>query len=162
MHAALKFAEALQNEELQALTHRLTIELYGSLGATGKGHGTDKAVLLGLEGETPEQVDPDCIPDRLKKIRESGEILLLKQIPVKFSETKDLFFHRKALPYHANGMRFTATDKLDQIILTKDYYSVGGGFVVSETAAAADRLDDGNCPIPFPSLPAMESGREGW
>ena len=150
MRAALRFAESLQDETFLDQVDKLTVDLYGSLGATGKGHGTNKAVLLGLEGELPDQIDPDCIPGRLEKIRQSGKILLLNRIPVEFNETKHLLFHRKALPYHSNGMRFTAYDRTGQIILEKDFYSVGGGFVVSETSAAADRLSSDDTCLPFP------------
>lgn len=150
MRAALRFAVALQDGTSLDQVNKLTVDLYGSLGATGKGHGTNKAVLLGLEGELPEQIDPDCIPARLEKIRQSGKIQLLNRIPVRFNETEHLLFHRKALPYHSNGMRFTAYDQMGRVVLQKDFYSVGGGFVVSEAVAAADHLSNDDTCLPFP------------
>ena len=150
MRAALAFANTLQALDIIANTGRLTIELFGSLGATGKGHGTDKAVMLGLEGEAPDLIDPTIIPARLEDIRQSGWLSLLKQWPVRFDEKTDLIFHRKVLPYHSNGLRFTAYDKADKLLLSKDYYSVGGGFVVSGESAAQDRLTDDDTALSYP------------
>lgn len=157
MRAAMEFATKLEQSSLVATVHRITIELYGSLGATGKGHGTDKAVMLGLEGEAPDLIDPAVIPARLETIRRTGQITLLNQWPISFDEKTDLLFHRKVLPFHSNGMRFAAFDKLGAELLQKDYYSVGGGFVVTGDTAAADRLtDDDTClPYPFKSAAAL-------
>jgi L-serine dehydratase len=153
MRAAFEFAVKMEQTGLIGRVDRLMVELFGSLGATGKGHGTDKAVMLGLEGEMPDRIDPDRIPARLESIREQGKIALLKRWPVDFIEKRDLLFHRKVLPYHSNGMRFTVFDSLGNGLLQKDYYSVGGGFVVSGDTAAADRLtaDDTVLPYPFKS-----------
>ncbi|MDD5632865.1 MAG: serine dehydratase beta chain, partial [Methylococcales bacterium] len=107
MRAAMEFAGNLEKAGLIARIDRITIELFGSLGATGKGHGTDKAVMMGLEGEAPDLIDPAIIPDRLETIRQTGRINLLKRWPVRFDEKAHLLFHRKTLPYHSNGMRFT-------------------------------------------------------
>ncbi|NOT13127.1 MAG: L-serine ammonia-lyase [Methylococcaceae bacterium] len=150
MRAAMEFANKLQQMEVIDKVARLTVELYGSLGATGKGHGTDKAVLLGLEGDVPDLIDPATIPGRLEAIRHAGQIRLLKQWPIKFDEKAHLFFHRKVLPYHSNGMRFTIWDSADTQLLQQDYYSVGGGFVVSGDTAAADRLTDDDTCLPYP------------
>jgi L-serine dehydratase len=153
MRAAFEFAVKMEQTGLIGRVDRLMVELFGSLGATGKGHGTDKAVMLGLEGEMPDRIDPDRIPARLASIREQEKIVLLKRWPVNFIEKRDLLFHRKVLPYHSNGMRFTVFDSLGNGLLQKDYYSVGGGFVVSGDTAAADRLtaDDTVLPYPFKS-----------
>ncbi len=112
---------------------RILSELFGSLGHTGKGHGSDVAVLLGLEGEVPDTVDTDSVAGRMKKIREIGKLNLNASLEIDYDDTADLIFHRKkTLPGHANGMRFTAFDKDGNIILEKIYYSVGGGFVIND------------------------------
>ncbi|AEG00937.1 L-serine ammonia-lyase [Methylomonas methanica] len=151
MRAAMTFANKLEQQGLIKQTNRLTIQLFGSLGATGKGHGSDKAVLLGLEGEAPDVIDPAIIPQRLAAIRETGSVRLLQRYPVAFNEKTDLLFQRKSLPYHANGMRFTVFDASGAELVQAEYYSVGGGFVVTSTDAAADRLthDDTRLPYPF-------------
>jgi len=154
MRAALLFATGLRDRDLLDQTMSITAELFGSLGATGKGHGSDKAVLLGLEGEAPDLVDPDCIAARLASIREEKMITVLGTHKIAFVETENLiFYRRRSLPYHPNGMRFIAKDKDDQEIYSKVYYSVGGGFVVNKESAEADRLmeDDTKLPYPFKS-----------
>lgn len=109
MRAANQFVQTLHDEGLIDKVSRIKSELYGSLGATGKGHGTDKAVLLGLEGELPEDVDTTQIDERLEQIRGSKIINLLAEKPVAFSEKHDLIMHRRrTLPYHSNGMTFRA------------------------------------------------------
>jgi L-serine dehydratase len=150
MRAAMKFACSLEQQGIIDKVQRLRTELFGSLGATGKGHGTDKAVLLGLEGEAPDLIDPAVIPQRLAAIRESGTVKLLQRYPVPFNEKTDLLFQRKVLPYHSNGMRFSVFDKAGNELLQSDYYSVGGGFVVTDAAAAADRLNNDDTCLPYP------------
>jgi L-serine dehydratase len=150
MRAAKEFADKLDQSGLLSQVDSIKVELFGSLGSTGKGHGTDKAVIIGLEGEMPDQVDPAIIPGRLASIRETGKINLLKKWFVAFDEKLHLQFHRKVLPYHSNGMRFTVFDVAKNQLLQKDYYSVGGGFVVSGETAAADRLSDDNTCLPYP------------
>jgi len=112
---------------------RIKTELYGSLGQTGKGHGSDVAILLGLEGHKPDKIDTDTIPSILEKIRNSSQLVINEQTIISFNEKADLIFHRrKQLPDHANGMKFTAFDSNQQVILEKIYYSVGGGFIIGE------------------------------
>jgi L-serine dehydratase len=109
------------------------VGLYGSLGATGKGHGSDKAILLGLEGHEPDTVDVDAIPGIVERVRQSRELRLLGERSLGFEEKRDLQFnHKDTLPLHSNGMRFRATDASGGELLTGTYYSVGGGFVVSD------------------------------
>src|SRR5208283_4022554 len=109
---------------------------YGSLGATGKGHGSDKAVLLGLGGHEPDTVDVDRIVHMLNEIRTEGRVVLLGEHAIDFDEKADLLFYASAsLPFHANGMRFTAFGSDAAVLLARTYYSVGGGFVVSEEVA---------------------------
>ncbi|MEV0482859.1 L-serine ammonia-lyase [Streptomyces sp. NPDC050508] len=152
MRAARMFARRLRNEELLDSVASVRTELYGSLGATGHGHGTPKAVLLGLEGESPRTVDVEGADERVERIRELGRIRLLGEHEIPFSFDNDLKLHRrKALPYHANGMTLWAFDAAGEELLSKTYYSVGGGFVVDEEAVGADRikLDDTVLKYPF-------------
>ncbi len=136
MRAARLFALRLQHDGLLPTTARVCSQLYGSLGATGKGHGSDKAVLLGLAGGEPDTVDVEGIAAQLKQMREAKRIALLGQHEIGFNEKIDLvFYRRETLPFHANGMRFTAFDAAGAELLTRTYYSVGGGFVVSDEVA---------------------------
>ncbi|RQO58591.1 L-serine ammonia-lyase [Paucibacter sp. KBW04] len=137
MRAARLFSLRLKHDGLLASTTRVVSQLYGSLGATGKGHGSDKAVLLGLAGHEPDTVDVEQVPAILDAIRDGNKISLLGEKEIGFNELKDLvFFRRQSLPFHANGMRFIAFDANDQQIAERTYYSVGGGFVVSDEIAA--------------------------
>jgi len=149
MRAAMTFATTLEQTGILEKVDKITVELFGSLGATGKGHGSDKAVMLGLEGEAPDLIDPSIIPARLEHIRQTGQIQLLKRRSVRFEEKVHLLFHRKVLPYHSNGMRFTVFDNNGNELMQKDYYSVGGGFVVTEDTAATDRLTDDDTCLPY-------------
>lgn len=139
MRAARMFARRLKNEGLLAHTASVRAELYGSLGATGHGHGTPKAVLLGLEGESPRTVDVEGADARVEEIRASGSLSLLGMHDIAFDADEQLVLHRrKALPYHANGMTVSAYDREGAPLLEKTYYSVGGGFVVDEDAVAGE------------------------
>jgi L-serine dehydratase len=152
MRAARRFAIGLREAGLLTATRAIQVQLFGSLGATGRGHGSDKAVMLGLEGEEPEQIDPDTIEARLAGIRERGSLTLLGDHAIAFAEREHLVFHRReSLPFHPNGMRFTALGAAGEELSLKQYYSVGGGFVVDERAAGADRIreDDRTLPHPF-------------
>ncbi|MBT9494156.1 MAG: L-serine ammonia-lyase [Paucibacter sp.] len=136
MRAARLFALRLRHEGVLDKTTRVVSQMYGSLGATGKGHGTDKAVLLGLAGHEPDSVDVEQVGLYLDGIR-SGNLSLLGEHPIAFNEAKDLvFFRRQSLPFHANGMRFVAYDANEVEIQERTYYSVGGGFIVSDEVAA--------------------------
>lgn len=150
MRAALRFAAGLRADALLETTERVKVELYGSLGATGKGHGSDKAVLLGLEGERPEVVDTTTIPQRLSAIREAGQLRLLGEKPVPFDLRQDLQFIRKALAFHPNGLIIRAFDAAGLQLRSREYYSVGGGFVVDEEAAGNDRIVEDRTPLPYP------------
>ncbi|MFJ8149446.1 L-serine ammonia-lyase [Streptomyces sp. NPDC096048] len=152
MRAARMFARRLRNEELLGSVATVRAELYGSLGATGHGHGTPKAVLLGLEGDSPRTVDVETADERVETIKASGRIRLLGEHEIAFAYDDDMVLHRrKALPYHANGMTLWAHDAAGTEVLSKTYYSVGGGFVVDEDAVGADRivLDDTVLKYPF-------------
>jgi iron-sulfur-dependent L-serine dehydratase single chain form len=136
MKAARMFAVGLRDDGLLAQVRSVRVALYGSLGLTGPGHGSDKAVLLGLEGEEPASVDVDEIPARLAAIKERGSVRLLGEHEIAFTVPRDLEFNRRTkLGFHPNGMRFTACDADGAVIRQRDYYSVGGGFVADETTA---------------------------
>src|SRR5258707_10261898 len=128
MRAARRFAQRLEREALLSQLARLRIELFGSLAMTGKGHGTDRAVLLGLEGETPEEVDPAWMPRRVAEIRAEGRLRLLGLRGVPFDEKEDLVWNRKQLlPLHSNGLQFSALDATGGTPHPRPYYFVGGG-----------------------------------
>jgi L-serine dehydratase len=152
MTAACWFARALRADGLLPRVASVHVVLYGSLGLTGKGHGSDKAVLLGLEGELPALVDVDGIPARLAAIGERRRVRLLGEHEIAFDPGSDLEFERKrSLPAHPNGMSFTACDSAGDELAARIYYSVGGGFVVDEDAAGTGRIkpDDRKLPHPF-------------
>src|SRR5512138_159422 len=147
MKAARAFAEALAAAGLVDRTARVRVQLFGSLGATGRGHGTDRAVVLGLLGEAPEGVDPDAIPRLCERVASTGRLALLGRREVAFREAEDLAFERRALPFHPNGMRFRALDAAGAELLARTWYSIGGGFVVEEGAPPA--ADPAPAPLPF-------------
>ena len=152
MRAAQQFVAALKADGLLPQVAGIKADLYGSLGATGKGHGSDKAVMLGFEGELPESVDTDSVETRLDTIRSKQQLNLFAEHPVSFDETSQLIMHRrKTLPFHSNGMTFQAYDSKQNEIRSATFYSVGGGFIVDENAAGADRIvvDDTQLPYPF-------------
>ena len=152
MRAARLFVEGIEKSGRLGDVRRVRAELFGSLGATGHGHGSPKAVVLGLEGEDPATTDTDRADGRIDAIRSSGELVLNGTTPVRFDVDNDLVMHRrKSLPAHPNGMTFAAFDGDDTEIQFRTYYSVGGGFVVDEVATGADRvvLDDTQVKFPF-------------
>ena len=152
MRAAARFVShwLLENGALER-TARVRAEVFGSLALTGRGHGTDKAVLMGLEGHWPNEIDPDIIPAALERIRAEKKILLGGRHAVGFDEKRDLVMNkRQKLPFHTNGMRFTAYDADGVELATRDYYSVGGGFVVNQDEAAEDRIVADTTPLPYP------------
>jgi len=157
MRAAKKFAERLTRDEAFSRTAALRVELYGSLAHTGQGHGSDLAVTLGLEGESPDTVDVDDAPRRVARVRERNRITLLGQREVAFSIAKSIVFQRREkLPLHSNGMRFVALDEVGGTLFERVYYSVGGGFVVNhegqpEAVSGAGSSSDITAPHPYES-----------
>jgi len=139
MVAARQFVEFIQQQyKIESVT-RICVELYGSLGATGKGHGTLKAIILGLEGETPDTVDVDNIDTRINHIINKHSLQISPSKSIHFDDKKDLIFHRnRSLPYHSNGIRCRAFDIKMQCIIDKCYYSIGGGFVVNDDQTKND------------------------
>lgn len=150
MRAAVTFAEGLEVDDVLRSVHSVKVELYGSLGATGKGHGSDKAVLLGLEGDYPDKVDTSSVEGRLAEIRGNFSLNLLGKHRIRFVEKEHLAMIRKPLPYHPNGMIFRAFDEAGLQVRSREYYSVGGGFVVDEHAAGHDRIVEDKTPLPYP------------
>jgi len=153
MRAACSFALLLRDDSLLDRVQTLNIELFGSLGATGKGHGSDWAVILGLEGEQPDTVDPAAVASKLARIRNDKAVYVLGTKSVRFIESEHLVFHkRRTLPTHPNGMQFTAYDGDGSMLLQKHYYSVGGGFVVDESAAGDDKIKPDDTALPYAFL----------
>ncbi len=138
MRAARRFTYSLGENGCLDSVARVQAELYGSLAATGIGHGSDTAVLLGLAGQDPETIDPDACTGLVKDIVESGDMPLAGDRHIRFDRKTDMTLHlRKSLPGHPNGMRLTAFDADGGRLHSRDYYSVGGGFVVT-----AEELED--------------------
>ena len=158
MRAALSFARCLEALDLLTRVTGIKVELYGSLGATGRGHGSNKAVVLGLLGETPEAVDPDEVDGKLDQVRATGLLNLLQQRPVNFNLGTDLIFHKKQrMPLHVNGMCFRALDQGGATLIEKIYYSVGGGFVVDTDEQGEPVLrEDASVTPPYPFRTAKE------
>ncbi|WP_141581935.1 L-serine ammonia-lyase [Actinomadura sp. WMMA1423] len=157
MAAAHRFARGLHRDGLLEKTASVAVTLYGSLGLTGKGHGSDKAVILGLEGDKPELVDVDRVDERLAAIRERGALRLFGDHDIPFAVNEHLVLERKeSLPGHPNGMRFTALDDAGGELRAKVYYSVGGGFILDESATGADRIKPDDTVLPYPFDTAAE------
>jgi L-serine dehydratase len=150
MRAARTFALGLHSQGALERVAAVRAELFGSLGATGKGHGSDKAVILGLEGEEPDKVDPTTIGARVEAVRREGSLSLLGRHRIAFPDTNLVFHRHKSLPFHPNGMTFAALDAAGTTVDQKTYYSVGGGFVVDETATGAARVKQDDTPLPYP------------
>lgn len=158
MRAATYFIDSLSKKGLIEQVTRVKSELFGSLGATGKGHGSPKAVLMGLEGEHAESVDIAAMPARLSRIREEGVLMLGGSYSINFNEEEDLVMYRKkSLPYHPNGLCFEAFNEGGESLLKRCYYSVGGGFVVDQKAASGDtQIIEDNTVVPYPFTTGAE------
>jgi L-serine dehydratase len=155
MRAAREFVTALRREELLTGVARLKTELYGSLALTGRGHATDRAILLGLSGEVPDEVDPALIEVKIDGIRDSKSICLQGAHRIPFDEAGDLLFLKtQILAGHPNAMRFTAFDKAGEVLKTDVYYSVGGGFI-SRVGDVAETVTSKTPPYPFGSAAEM-------
>jgi L-serine dehydratase len=150
MRAARTFAAGLADDGLLTEVARVRVELYGSLGATGHGHGSDRAVVLGLMGEAPETVDIATAAERALAARASGRIELLGKHEVALAEDDLVLHRRQSLPYHPNGMRYFAYAADGSLLRERTFYSVGGGFVVDEVAAGADRIVEDSTPLRYP------------
>jgi len=149
MRAARRFARHLADEELLPDVARVRIELYGSLGATGAGHGTPGAVVLGLEGAEPETVDPALAKVRVEEINAGGKLQLAGTHTIQFDHSADIVLSLRAMAFHSNGMVFFAIGSDGVELSTRTYYSVGGGFVVDENEAESGLREDTPVPYPF-------------
>lgn len=171
MRAAREFALKLRQRQMLPSISGIRTELFGSLAATGRGHGTDKAVLLGLMGDQPDTVDTEQVDARVAQVLQSRSLRVLQDRQVPFVEKEHLIFHRgKRLPFHTNGLRFFALGPTGAEIASDTYYSVGGGFIVDEATATAQqqaasspsasgssrRTEGGTQSLPFP----FTTGRE--
>jgi L-serine dehydratase len=169
MRSAGRFVQSLADESLLSRTTRVLAELYGSLALTGHGHGTDRAILLGLSGERPDTIDPASIDSKLAAIRSSHQLSILGKQTIAFDEATDLLFHRDqmlppqpqdappgseisgaAATQHPNGMRFTAYDSAGNILSRQIFFSVGGGFILSAAELAAQQLNGNSSSAPLP------------
>ncbi|ATF85906.1 L-serine ammonia-lyase [Burkholderia gladioli] len=152
MRAALMFVQGLERDGLLEQVAGVKVDLYGSLGATGKGHGTDRGVMLGLMGDAPDTVDPDTIDARLAAVRDTKTLSLLGRHPVPFVLKEQIGFYRQALPEHPNAMTLRARDAAGEALRETTYLSVGGGFVVTAGAANTKVLNAAEqMPYPFRS-----------
>ncbi|WP_186140188.1 L-serine ammonia-lyase [Burkholderia gladioli] len=152
MRAALMFVQGLERDGLLEQVAGVKVDLYGSLGATGKGHGTDRGVMLGLMGDAPDTVNPDTIDARLAAVRDTKTLSLLGRHPVPFVLKEQIGFYRQALPEHPNAMTLRARDAAGEALRETTYLSVGGGFVVTAGAANTKVLNAAEqMPYPFRS-----------
>jgi L-serine dehydratase len=159
MRAAKRFAEQLAGDSAFSRTAAVRVELYGSLGHTGQGHGSDLAVTLGLEGESPDTVDIEGVPGRIARVREHKRIAILGRREVDFRFGEHIVFHRREkLPLHSNGMRFAALDAEGAVLFERVFYSIGGGFFVNHqgTTDAQPGSNSGEIVVPHP----YESGAD--
>ncbi len=157
MWAANRFLSLLESRNLLTQAGRVRVSLYGSLAMTGKGHATDIASMLGLLGEIPDQIDPDTVPSKISAIRSANKLRLGGKIEIPFDEANDLcFLFGESLPQHPNGMRFELFDRAGIQLISKVYFSIGGGFVLCEDQISQPANASANLPIPYP----FETGRQ--
>jgi L-serine dehydratase len=150
MTAACRFVETLAEKGLLGAVERVETNLYGSLALTGKGHATDRAVLIGLAGKRPDSLCPDEADEIVNRIRDTGRLALAGRRDIPFDEARDLrFLQRERLPHHSNGMRFTALTADGTALESRIYYSTGGGAVVDEDAIARNAPPEGAWDIPY-------------
>jgi L-serine dehydratase len=161
MRAARRFAVELEAAGVLARVAEVRVDLYGSLALTGLGHGTDRAVLLGLSGEEAATIDPATIEPKLVEIRSSGQLVLLGKHSIPFREPEHVIFHRDqmfppgAVTQHPNGVRFTAFDAAGYVLMTGTYFSIGGGFIVADGEEALPKTT-GDVRLPYPFASAAE------
>ncbi|MDO8955198.1 MAG: L-serine ammonia-lyase [Gammaproteobacteria bacterium] len=158
MRAARQFIQEADGARLLGKAASIQVDLYGSLALTGKGHGTDLAIILGLQGEAPDTVDPDRVPFIVAEVRNSEQIQLLGRFAIPFIEDSNIsFYYKETLPEHPNGMRFTLLDSAGKALKTHEYFSIGGGFVVDKDGFKTDKLvtDTHKVPYPFKTAQAL-------
>jgi len=153
MKAALRFASSVDLTKVS----RIKVELFGSLAYTGKGHGTDKAILLGLEGHAPNTINPDIISPRYQEILAQNTLNLAGKHAIPFQMDADFIFNfQDLLPAHTNGMRFSAVDKNNQLLTSQIFYSIGGGFILEEHEATLRPMPHDNPDVPYPFSTAKQ------
>ena len=161
MRAAWRFARDLDGKDQPGKVARVQVDLYGSLALTGLGHGTDRAVLLGLSGNEPATIDPAAIDSTIAGIRATKTLRLAGVREIAFEETRDLLFHRDTMfppgarTQHPNGLRMAAFDRAGERIEERTFFSIGGGFIV-EDGAEATAATDAEAPLPYPFHSAAE------
>ncbi|MCF8474631.1 MAG: L-serine ammonia-lyase [Emcibacter sp.] len=157
MIAAKNFLSSLETNNLFPLIHKINVDIYGALALTGKGHGTDIALILGLMGHAPDNIDPNIIAHTVAEVRAHKKINLLSKKIINFDEQKDMALHMEALlPHHTNGMSFSAYDDKGDLLCRENYYSVGGGFVVSDADLGRNTPALVQAPVPY----SFDSGDE--
>ena len=157
MRAARLFAQDLEAGARMTRTYCVQVELYGSLALTGKGHGTDRAILLGLSGEVPDQIDPSTIDAKLNRMLEQRGVRLLGTHTITFNPDEHVVFMRgQTLPGHSNGMRFRAFDTNGRELDHRVFYSVGGGFIIAEGETSNPETDSAEAGVPYPFSSAAE------
>jgi L-serine dehydratase len=159
MRAALRFAGTLLKEVDPTQLRSVRVELFGSLGQTGRGHGTDKALILGLAGHRPDTVDPSAATDFIQSVVDSNAIRIGGELELGFPPDSVVFHQDRQLPGHSNGMQFSAYDG-EQLLLQQTWYSIGGGFIVSAAHMYADcpthpRAVIKDIPYPFRSADGL-------
>ncbi len=164
MNAARRFALDLAAKGLLERTEQVGVQLYGSLALTGRGHCTDRAVLLGLEGHAPEELDPALVEPTLERIRRNGRLHLAGLKDIAFDEPMDVLWHRdQTLPGHSNGMRFTALDATKATLAREEFYSIGGGFIARADELNAPPAAGTTVTLPYPFISAdnlLETARQ--
>ncbi len=157
MRAARMFLTDSDQPGLFRQFGQVNVELYGSLALTGKGHATDIAIMLGLLGLRPEEVDPDQVEQLISQVRKTKMLQLLGDKPIAFEDTTNIqFLRRQSLPYHPNGLRFIAKSAEGVVLREQVYYSIGGGFVLTEQQAASGNSAPERPPAPHPFRKAIE------
>jgi L-serine dehydratase len=161
MRAACRFARELESAGLLERVARVQVDLYGSLALTGLGHGTDRALLLGLAGHEPASIDPAAIESTVAGIRAARKIDVAGKRGIEFDEVRDVIFHRdqmvppEAKTRHPNGVRFTAFDAAGSVVVQQTFFSIGGGFIV-EDGATGKTAPESELPLPYPFHSAAE------
>ncbi|MCE8037850.1 L-serine ammonia-lyase [Halomonas sp. MCCC 1A11062] len=148
MRAAYDFVEELRQRDLVERVARIEVKLFGSLSATGKGHATDRAVIMGLMGERPDRIDPAIVTPCIEELLETNTLMLDGRLAIPFLWTRDLQWHEECLPYHPNAMTLVAHGHSEEL-WRNTYYSVGGGFVIDEGQAERGELDQDSTVLPY-------------
>ena len=162
MRSARDFVQRMDSAGLLDKVVRLSTELYGSLALTGRGHATDRAVILGLLGETPDEIDPDKVESLVEDVRRNGELNLFHRRRIKFDEPRDLvFLTNETLPGHSNALRLTAFAEDDSVVDTQIYYSIGGGFISREGEDTGGTTTSTKPAVPYPFSSAADLLRIG-